>query len=56
MLVFMVLSWQASDYPEQALVTTAYTGDFLVCDCPKAELRSYTTQTIWHGGHHSHQI
>lgn len=29
------------DYPEQVLVTTVYTGDSPVCDCPKAELGQY---------------
>ena len=29
------------DYPEQVLVTTAYTGDSPVCDCPKDELGDY---------------
>ena len=29
------------NYPEQVLVTTAYTGDSPVCDCPKDELGDY---------------
>lgn len=29
------------DYPEQVLVTTVYTGDSPVCDCPKDELGDY---------------
>ena len=29
------------DYPEQVLVTTAYTSDSPVCDCPKAKLGNY---------------
>ena len=32
------------DYPEQILVTTAYTGDSPVCDCPKDELGHYPCQ------------
>ena len=32
------------DYPEQILVTTGYTGDSPVCDCPKDELGHYSCQ------------